>query len=202
MTTKTAVVGLSLAVVGGLAYKYFSRDRNPAANSGNFCFAGFVCFVAVRITFDAYSADDPHLWLEDVLGEAPLKWAQERNAECNTHLGLRTSTFLLHPFCLTLSTFLLFFFHVWWGRPQVTLPPCPRTRRFCLSLIPRTKSHMSPESATTAGIIIFGRCARFSLWLCFFVLAAIYWFIHLVSLFVCYLFIYLFTYLSWAFAGW
>ncbi len=53
--------------------------------------------------------DDPHLWLEEVLGDAPLKWAQERNDECKAHLG---SLLFFVSFCLTSAVFVNGFFIV------------------------------------------------------------------------------------------
>lgn len=40
-------------------------------------------------TADASAAaiEDPHLWLEDVLGEKQLSWVEERNAECIGYVG-------------------------------------------------------------------------------------------------------------------
>ena len=31
--------------------------------------------------------DDPHWWLEDVLGEKQLAWVEERNKHCIEHVG-------------------------------------------------------------------------------------------------------------------
>ena len=31
--------------------------------------------------------DDPHFWLEDVLGEKQLAWAEERNKHCIAQVG-------------------------------------------------------------------------------------------------------------------
>ena len=35
----------------------------------------------------ASASDDPHAWLEDVLGEKPLEWVKERNAQCLARVG-------------------------------------------------------------------------------------------------------------------
>jgi prolyl oligopeptidase len=37
-------------------------------------------------TANTPDADDPHLWLEDVLGDAPLAWVRERNAQARAAL--------------------------------------------------------------------------------------------------------------------
>jgi len=33
------------------------------------------------------TTDDPHVWLEDILGEKPLEWVAERNALCIGAVG-------------------------------------------------------------------------------------------------------------------
>ena len=40
----------------------------------------------------AATTDDPHKFLEDVLGDDALDWVKERNAECNAKFGDPTET--------------------------------------------------------------------------------------------------------------